>query len=72
MDAFRYQWLYISKTDLEIAKTEGTILFDRQLGREVENSRVLHLKGKLTLVINGMDFPTDLDLKMETKEMAQP
>lgn len=61
----------ISKTDLEVAKSEGTILFDRQLGREVENSRVLHLKGKLTLVINGMDFPTDLDLKMETKDVVQ-
>jgi hypothetical protein len=63
----------ISKTDLQVSETKSTILFDRQVGAEVENSRVMHLKGKLTLTINGMDLPTDLDLRIESKEaIKQP
>jgi hypothetical protein len=62
----------ISDPELTIAESKGTILFDRQAGSEVENSRLMHIKGKIKLTINGMELPTGLDLKMETADRVKP
>jgi hypothetical protein len=32
---------------------------------------MLHLTGKLTLVVAGMELATDLDLKMDVKTVVQ-
>jgi hypothetical protein len=62
----------ISDSELEIAESKGTILFDRQRGAEVENSRVMHLKGKLTLTLNNNELPTMLDLRIEATNRLKP
>lgn len=59
------------KTDLQVAMSEGTILFDRQRGQAVDATRVMHIKGKLTLLIANMELPADLDLKIESKAIVQ-
>lgn len=59
------------KTDLQIAMSEATILFDRQRGQAMDATRVMHIKGKLTLVIANMELPADLDLKIESKAIVQ-
>lgn len=56
----------VTKSDLSVADSKATVLFDRELGLEVDASRLMHIKGKLTLSINGTDLPTDVDLKIET------
>jgi hypothetical protein len=58
--------LKVSKTDLSVAESKATVLFDRDRGVEVEATRLMHIKGKLTLSINGNDLPTEVDLKIET------
>lgn len=59
------------KTDLQIANSEGTILFDRQRGQVMDATRVMQVKGKLTLIIANMELPADLDLKIESKAIVQ-
>ena len=64
--------LKIVKSNLKVADSEGTILFDREEGH------VVNLKGKLrvtgdmmTYSINGMEIPGALDLTMETDTELQ-
>ncbi|HVC98802.1 MAG TPA: DUF6263 family protein [Pirellulales bacterium] len=47
--------------------SKGSIYFDRELGDEVESTHVLHLKGKMTLTIQGMDLPSELDLRIDSQ-----
>ncbi|MGE0610584.1 MAG: DUF6263 family protein [Pirellulales bacterium] len=51
-------------SELKIESSEGTMLFDRELGATLERKLVSHITGKLTLQINGMDLPAELDLKI--------
>jgi hypothetical protein len=56
----------IRNPDLKVAESKNTILFDVERGLEVENNRLLHIKGKLSLVINDTELPTELDLKIDS------
>jgi len=47
--------------------SKGQIYFDRELGDDVESTHVLHLKGKMTLTIQGMDLPSELDLRIDSQ-----
>jgi len=60
----------IKSTDLKPAESKGELLFDRKLGTVVSGNSSVRIVGELTLVINGMDLPAKLDLKMESS--SQP
>jgi hypothetical protein len=51
-------------SDLKATESEGVILFDRELGQSVESSSSIRITGDITFVINNMDLPSQLDLKM--------
>lgn len=53
-------------SELKPAASSGELLFDRALGRIVEATSSVQIVGDLTLVINGTEYPSKLDLKMES------
>lgn len=55
----------VTKSDLKIDSSDGTILFDREAGEVVESKTSSRIKGDMTLSINGQDLPSKLDLTME-------
>ncbi len=57
----------VDKSDLKIKSSEGTLLFDREAGRVVESSESTRITGSLTLSVNDMSLPADLDLTYENK-----
>jgi hypothetical protein len=61
----------VDKSDLKIESSDGTILFDRSLGKVVESNDSTRIKGDMSLSINGMDLPTKLDLTFETSSHLQ-
>lgn len=54
----------VSKSDLKVADSKVTILFDPELGRQIETSSLLHITGKFTISSMGVDEEGDLDLTM--------
>ena len=58
--------LTIKSTDLKPAESKGELLFDRKLGMTVSGSSSVRIVGDITFVINNMELPSKLDLKMET------
>jgi hypothetical protein len=57
----------VKESALKPAETKGELLFDRKLGRTVKSSSSIKIVGEMTFVINGMELPTKLDLKMESE-----
>lgn len=57
----------VTKSDLKIAESQHTILFDPELGRAIESTSKVRMTGPIALSINGMELAGDLDLTMETK-----
>lgn len=55
----------VDKSDLKIKSSAGTLLFDRDAGRVVESTESTRITGSLTLTVNGMAIPADLDLTLE-------
>jgi Family of unknown function (DUF6263) len=62
----------VTKSDLKVASSTETILFDREAGRVVESNDKLHIKGTMTLSVQGQDLPGELDLTIETNQELQP
>jgi len=58
--------LTIKSTDLKPTESKGEFLFDRQLGRALSSTSSVRIVGDITFVINNMELPSKLDLKMET------
>ena len=58
--------LQIRQSDFAVRSSEGTLLFDRQRGRVVETSRRDHIQGELTMVINGVESPSNVDITLES------
>jgi hypothetical protein len=61
----------VSKSDLKMESSDGAILFDREAGRIVESNLKLHIVGDMTLVVNGQDLPSKLDLTLESDSALQ-
>lgn len=61
----------VTKADLKVESSEGTILFDRMTGRIVSAKEKFHLKGTLTLSAQGKEFPGELDAAVETNQELQ-
>lgn len=57
----------VTKSDLKIADSQHTILFDPELGRAIESASKVRMTGPIALSINGMELAGDLDLTIETK-----
>ncbi len=62
----------VTKSDLKVESSEGTILFDREAGCVVETRGKLHVKGSMTLSAGGQEIPGELDITMETVQELQP
>jgi hypothetical protein len=56
----------ITKSDLKIESSEGTILFDRESGTAVERREKDRIVGDMTMTIMGNELPAKLDLTMDT------
>jgi hypothetical protein len=62
--------LTIKSTDLKPTESKGELLFDRKLGTTVSGSSSVRIVGDITFVINNMELPSKLDLKMDSS--SQP
>ncbi len=60
----------VTESDLQIDDSEGTLWYDRQAKQFVESHEKVHITGTLTLEVNGMKFPGELDLTMEFKSKS--
>ena len=56
---------YIS-SELKVAESNGTILFDQEAGRVVTENSKLHITGEIKLEAGGMELPAALDLTFES------
>lgn len=61
----------VTKADLKVESSEGTILFDRMTGRIVSAKEKFHLKGTMTFSAQGQEFPGELDATVETNQELQ-
>ena len=61
----------VSKSDLKIESSDGTILFDREDGVPVESHGVTRITGDLTLVAGEKELPTKLDLTLDIATALQ-
>ena len=62
----------VTKSDLKVDSSDGMILFDREAGRVVESRDKVHVKGTLTVSVNGQELPGEVDLTIETNQELQP
>ncbi len=66
------QPLKVTKSDIKVESSEGTLLFDRERGTIVERNDKTHIKGDMTMEAQGNELPAKLDLTFETKYSATP
>jgi hypothetical protein len=64
--------LKITKSDLKVESSEGTVLFDREAGRAVDSRGKTRIKGSVTFTAAGQEIPGELDLTMESHTELQP
>ena len=64
--------LKVTKSDLKVESSDGTILFDREAGCIVEAKGKTHIKGSMTFSIQGQELPGELDLTLDTTTQLQP
>jgi Family of unknown function (DUF6263) len=62
----------VTKSDLKVDSSDGTILFDREAGRIVESQDKMRVKGTMTLTVGEMELPGELDLSIESTTEFQP
>jgi hypothetical protein len=62
----------LTKGELKVGSSEGTILFDREAGRVVEARGRVELTGSLTFSAQGQDQRISFDLTMRTEVQLQP
>lgn len=64
--------LKVTKSDLKVDSSDGTILFDREAGDKVESTLVTRIKGNMTLESAGKELPTTLDLTLDISGRREP
>jgi hypothetical protein len=64
--------LTLKASDLKIDSSEGQILYDRERGSIAKSDLSSRIKGSLTLVANGMELPSELDLTIVRNDTEQP
>ncbi len=55
----------VTASDLKVESSDGTILFDREAGTEVEKNDKVRLVGSMTMEAMGQELEVQLDLSME-------
>lgn len=65
MDANSPSPLKYLNSDLSVAESEGTTLFDAVAGRVVSASSMVHLTGAMKFEVNGQELPAEIDLRMK-------
>lgn len=58
--------LKVTKSELKIASSKGTLLFDRSRGIFVSNAATTRIVGSMTFSVMGMELPGKLDLTFDT------
>jgi hypothetical protein len=64
--------LKVTKSDLKIDSSEGTMWFDREEGCVADASSKTRIKGSMTFSAQGQELPGELDLTLESKSQLQP
>jgi hypothetical protein len=64
--------LKVTKSDLKVESSEGTVLFDREQGCVVESRGKTQIKGSMTFSAGGQDLPGQLELSMQVGVQLQP
>ena len=72
MDPNAKALLKVKSSELKVASSEGTILFDREKGAAVESVSKLRITGDMKTEINAMELPARLDLTLDSKIVLQP
>lgn len=57
----------VTKSNLKVADSKLTILFDPEVGRAIETNSLLHITGQFTINSMGADAEGDLDLTMNSQ-----
>ncbi len=63
--------LQVTKSDLKVIESEITILFHRELQTVISRTSKTRIAGPLTLVINNMELPGNVDLTIEENSTRQ-
>jgi Family of unknown function (DUF6263) len=63
--------LKVIKSDFKVESSEGSILFERELGCPVALEDRAKIKGSLTLSGGGMDLPSELTLTLRSEKTLQ-
>ncbi|MBX3442897.1 MAG: hypothetical protein KF774_10865 [Planctomyces sp.] len=65
------QPLSLKKSDLKIKESKGTLTYDPAIGALRATDTMVQIVGALTLELNGMELPSELDLTMAFKTTLQ-
>jgi hypothetical protein len=64
--------LTVTKSDLKVDSSEGTLLFDREAGNVVKNEVNAAISGSMTLSFAGQAVPADLKLSLSRSTSVGP
>ena len=64
--------LTVTKSDLKVDSSEGTLLFDREAGNVVKNDIKATISGSMTLSFGGQALPADLKLSLTRSTSVGP
>jgi hypothetical protein len=67
MDAPTADGVLFKNAEVSVKDSSGTLSYDPALKMITRSESAMHLTGKLTLEVAGMELATDLDLKMNVK-----
>lgn len=62
----------LTKVELKVDSSDGTILFDREAGRVVESREKVHVKGPVTISAAGQELSGEMELTIESTRELQP
>jgi hypothetical protein len=62
----------VTKSDLKVDSSEGTLLFDREEGCVVEARERTQIKGSVSYAAQGSDQTVQLDLRLQANVQLQP
>ena len=64
--------LTVTKSELKVDSSKGTLLFDREAGNVVKNDLKATIGGSMTLSFGGQALPADLKLSLTRSASVEP
>lgn len=61
----------VTRSDLKAASSLGAYYFDRETGEVVERTTNVRITGPMTMEVNGMELPAELDLTMDVSTVTK-